>query len=206
MVIEAANDEERMTKMANASMRDIFKRKIFIDKYSWAVPTYHAIKEIAAFIGKDRCLEIGAGTGLWAYLLTLEGVNMVATDNKCEHDLLKDEIDHVWRHDPSDSFLVKIGLDTSIANYTRREFTDVKCMDALDAIKMYSDYECLMVCWGRVCDYDTFKGNKIVFIGESEGGCTVPPPDESEWELHKHIKIPKWAGMNDFLALYIHKS
>lgn len=38
------------------------------------------IKEMVKFIGKNKVLEIGAGRGLFAYLLSLENVDIVATD------------------------------------------------------------------------------------------------------------------------------
>lgn len=56
------------------------RRDSFVSKFSWAVPSRSAVGEIAKFIGRRRTLEVCAGLGLWAKLLSDEGVNIVATD------------------------------------------------------------------------------------------------------------------------------
>ena len=52
------------------------RRDAFITKYSFAVPPPEVIQRIAAFIGQDRLLEVGAGSGLWAQLLHDAGVDV----------------------------------------------------------------------------------------------------------------------------------
>ena len=58
------------------------RRKAFIKKYSWAVPSKEAILEMVEFIGTDRCVETGAGSGLWSHLLQQCGADVIPTDNK----------------------------------------------------------------------------------------------------------------------------
>lgn len=57
-------------------------REEFLAKYAWAVPTKHAIEEIGRFVGGDTLLEVGAGSGLWAFLLQAFGVDVIPTDSK----------------------------------------------------------------------------------------------------------------------------
>jgi len=58
------------------------RRRLFIEKYSWAVPSKEAYFEMVKFIDNDRCVETGAGSGLWSHLLQLCGVDIVPTDSK----------------------------------------------------------------------------------------------------------------------------
>lgn len=56
------------------------RRKSFVANYSWAVPTRQAIQKLCDRVGRRSVLEVGAGNGLWAYLLAKHGVSIVATD------------------------------------------------------------------------------------------------------------------------------
>ena len=55
--------------------RDIFNKYI-----SWAVPSDKALKFIAHHVRKKTVLEVGCGTGMWAYLLHLCKVKITAID------------------------------------------------------------------------------------------------------------------------------
>ena len=56
--------------------------KEFIYSYSWALPTMPILRTIQNFVGQEKILEIGAGTGLWCFLLKKLGVNIDAVDNQ----------------------------------------------------------------------------------------------------------------------------
>ena len=151
-----------------------FKRRTdFIEQYSWAIPDLNAINAIAKFIGTAKCLEIGSGSGLWAKLLQLSGVNIIATDNKSEP--------------------------------FKQHFTHIEVLNAKDAVDTYYDCDVLMLCWSRVPLPSQFKGSKIVYIGESEGGCTSGIPNPHVWKLVDQIAIPTWFGINDELFFYCRK-
>ena len=55
-------------------------RRSFIAFYSYAVPTREAIAGIASFVGSRPTLEVCAGLGLWARLLSDAGADVLATD------------------------------------------------------------------------------------------------------------------------------
>jgi hypothetical protein len=210
-------------------LQDSLLRKPFIYNYSWAIPSPEAIAEIAAFIGDDKCLEIGAGRGLWAFLLKEAGVPIIATDpfpeeeEDCEIKVLQNTFDGgppivvagvtgptgsggspVSVDVGPENFLVELGFQRSDFETFNRQYFPVEKLNAQEAILKYQDYSCLFLCWGRV-GYSPFAGSKIVFIGEDEGGCTTPSPDAEEWDCIKKIKIPQWCGLNDFLGLYRRK-
>ena len=53
-------------------------RKKLIWAYSWAIPSREVIHAIGS--RSSSILEVGAGTGYWAWLLSQTGVNVVARD------------------------------------------------------------------------------------------------------------------------------
>lgn len=220
-------------------IQDTMRRPPFVYNYSWAIPTPEAITEIAKFVGTDKCLEVGAGRGLWAFLLKEAGVSITATDAYTEHtrDTIPEEMqmalntfdgkpipligaagpsgsqgatgastDDTSSAIPMENIYQRLGLVREDFEYENRMYTDVEKLTATEAIEKYCDHTCLMICWGRCGGYDQFQGNKIVFIGEADGGCTTEPPSSEEWDLVKEIKIPRWEVARDFLGLYRRKA
>ncbi len=60
-------------------------RNLFVTRYSWAIPCRESIQAIKEFAKNDTILEVGSGTGLWAYLLQCEkNVKIIATDSGIE--------------------------------------------------------------------------------------------------------------------------
>ena len=53
-------------------------RQHMVNRYSWAVPTRDAIEAIKA--RSVRVLELGAGSGYWAYLMAQVGIDVLAFD------------------------------------------------------------------------------------------------------------------------------
>jgi hypothetical protein len=87
----------------------------------------------------------------------------------------------------------------------KKEYIEIEQLNAEEAIDKYSDANVLFLCWSRVNPTKKFKGNKIVYIGEDEYGCTDGIPSKDEWELTKTIKIPQWPYTHDFVYLYVRK-
>lgn len=56
-------------------------RASLLSRYSFAVPTESALMSVAGDATDAGILEIGAGTGYWAHLLRLHGVDVLATDS-----------------------------------------------------------------------------------------------------------------------------
>ncbi|PNW76347.1 hypothetical protein CHLRE_12g552827v5 [Chlamydomonas reinhardtii] len=55
-----------------------------VPSVSWAIPSAEALEVIAQQSG-GRVVEVGAGTGYWAWLLARRGVDVVAVDNDSEY-------------------------------------------------------------------------------------------------------------------------
>lgn len=152
---------------------EFIRRDMFTKSFSWAIPTKEVINKITEFIGSDHCVETGCGSGLWAKLLQLNGVNIVPTDNMSE-------------------------------TY-EKYYTDIENISDDKAMEKYGDFPVLFLCWSRTYPNDKFRGNKIVYIGEDEYGCTNGFPDEKVWEEVERIDIPQWFGIRDFCALYVRR-
>jgi hypothetical protein len=160
----------------------------FRRKFSYAIPDKNTIEALCYFIEEDIILEIGAGRGLWSFLLQEKCKNVIPTDNYI--------------------FEVKmLSFDNT--------FTKIIKMDSVQAVKTFIEANILMSIWPLYLDpmlsnaVKEFKGDKIIFIGESRGGCTGD--DEffeimmNDWILEKYIKNRVVSYMYDSVFLFKRK-
>lgn len=136
------------------------------------------------FIGKRTCLEIGAGGGFWAKLLKDKGSNVIPTDN------------FSW---------IKRG--TGKICHTR-----VVSLDVVSAVRHHREADVLMTIWPYMDEMAEsalreFAGNRLIYIGEGEGGCTATDGFfdllYKEWREVADYDIPQWEGINDRVHMYI---
>lgn len=162
---------------------DYQKRGRFVKEYAWALPSPDVIRAIVAFADGGTILEIGAGSGLWAHLLREAGAEIRATDVE------------PW--------------DTT--------YTFVAQLSATEALALYPDAHVLMLCWPPYADplgalaLAVFTGDRLVYIGEGEGGCTGDDTFHAMlsefWEVEEpSAMLPQWPGLHDCLDLYRRKS
>lgn len=191
----SGNALEYVSKLAVEGLR----RDVFIDRFSWAVPDKLSIQEIATFIGDDKCLEIGAGKGLWAYLLSLEYINITAVDNfndkEMDDDFRIELIKEIKYHN----------LPMNMLIYKLKQYFNVEKLDGYKALNKYNDHNVLFLCWPRLNFTNKFKGNKIIYIGESDNPYIPGVPNKKEWNLVKVIDNPRWLGLHDRIELYERK-
>lgn len=165
------------------------RRDEFVGRYSWAIPSRHAIEVIAKCA--PRIVELGAGTGWWASLLAQRGVDVVAYD-PVPGGIWRDE-----RGGPKALW------------YDVQEGDATKATDHPDRT--------LMLCWpsyndpwaaGALLGYALAGGTQVVYIGEWRAATA----DElfhdllEDWEEIEDITIPKWEGLWDRLYIYEKKS
>lgn len=155
--------------------------KQFVNKHlCYGFPNADVITEIAAFIGDQSCLEIGAGNGLWSRLLTSEGIKVTATDAFDMHL-------HSHGRDQKGIFypVIKAKADKAVVSYPSG---------------------CLLMVWPDGYEFPSkFKGNKVIYVGEEEDGCTSGHPPESTWKLESTLTLPQFPFINDKVYLYIRK-
>jgi len=189
------------------------RRMEFIKELAWAVPTKEAVKAIAGFVGGGRALEIGAGTGLWSYLIQQAGVN---PDKYAPTDVSSGVA-------PGKKGKSWIGRKYhGMGKMQRRTtFVPVQKMSVDQAIEAYGDYEVLILVWPP---YNTpmaanalkgFRGNRIIYVGEGEGGCTADDEFHAmlskDWKVHKKFTTAasknwkQWNAIHDCITFYERK-
>ena len=158
-------------------------RDLMVAMFAWAVPNEAALKLVAKF---SPLVEIGAGTGYWAHLLTERGADVIAYDNAppATHK-------NNWHGQRECFFPVRFGTDVSIVG---------------------NDDRTLFLCWppyddpmGANC-LRLYRGNRLVYVGEGSGGCCG---DDEFWDLIERnwrevesLGIPQWYGLHDALTVY----
>lgn len=172
--------ENVLSLYPDSSIYYYISRDYFNLYLAWAIPDKIIINKITEFVKDMLVLEIGAGKGLWAGLLNLNGVNIIATDQF---------------------------LDETVKS---RCVFDVVKMSGSDAICTYADAEVLLIIWAQYSsscgseELKKFKGKYIIIIGEDENGCT------QDFELEKcdlyekiyECKVKQWKGIYDNLQIF----
>lgn len=177
-----------------AGMRwDYEKRENFRAMFSYAVPTRKVILEIAKFLEGRAVLEVGAGRGLWAHLLHLEGVTVDATD----------------AFTPTAA-----GYPPFVRSGTDMTYCPVRLVDAEQAASTTSA-QALMLVWPPYntdmseLALDAFGGDCVVYVGEGNGGCTGTETFhdtlEARYNLARTLQLPQWDGLHDRVMLYTRK-
>lgn len=161
------------------------ERSSMVRKYAWAIPSDEAVQKLVSL---SPVVEVGAGTGYWAKLVSEAGGDIRAFDssppkfgtNKYKHT-------EAW-------FPVERGQANVTSRFAHRT---------------------LFLCWPP---YNTgmateairaYKGKTVVFVGESQGGCTGN--DEfhdmlrDRFDRVESISIPRWSGIHDYMTVWNRK-
>lgn len=153
--------------------------------YSWAVPSEEALQEITKF---SPVVEMGAGTGYWAYLLQNLGCDIVAYD---EHppNLAGEGLINAWH-----------------SNGVYAQVLQAKP----SVLKRHPD-RTLFLCWppqfgsmAREC-LTHWKGKYLIYVGELHGCCAEEQffdTLETMFECIKIVNIPCWMGLHDCLYVF----
>lgn len=150
-------------------------RSELVRKYAWAIPTPETLAMVAKY---SPLIEIGAGTGYWAYLLTKLGADIICYDND--------------RNFPRDVYyLVNVGGEKEASKYGDR--TLFLCWPPYNEAMAAN---CLKA----------YTGNTLIYIGEGAGMCTGDDEFheilEKEWKEIECCELLKWSGLHDHLWVY----
>lgn len=203
---EGIGREEAEERVNKKHMTEYYRRRGFIDNYGWSVPNKEIIDSIKTFVGNDLVLEVGSGYGLWAKLMRDIGINVIATNRIYD------------KRDRQDTAFLPRGADYN--------FTDVEKLNHLEALNKYQNANVLLLNWppdGDRMAYESlisFKGNKLIFVGESKSGCTgcdkffdliesdwkwIGNWEDPEHEEYATVELQNWKDMSDKLYFYIRK-
>jgi hypothetical protein len=151
-------------------------------RYEEFIPTYgfaildSEIVDILAQLGP--LLELGAGSGYWAWELRRAGIDIIATDlEPTEQNEFK---------------FVKF-------------WVPVEQIDAVSAVKKYPNRSLLMVwpSYAKQWPVDAlraYEGKRVIYVGEGEGGCTAT--DEFHHYLDQHFECVHSAALYQFTGLH----
>jgi hypothetical protein len=151
-------------------------------RYSWTIPD----PETLAFVvehSRGRLVDPMAGTGYWGWLLEQHGIDVAAYD---------------------------IEPGTNSFHEGAPLYSTVEKLDGAEAVKLHTD-RTLFLSWPPMDDVGArilhaYQGGRVIFIGESEGGCTGD--DElferlgKEWdEVAARVPV-QWNGLHDVVTVY----
>lgn len=169
-------------------------------RYAWAIPDPDSLAFVSKHLGTSA-IEIGAGAGYWAYCLAQLGTYVVCYDiappqwctnnhyhspRQGRHQPLSGEKRAVW-------YNVYHGTHTKAAHYT---FPLFLC---------WPPYESAMAAKAL----KAYQGKKLVYIGESAGGCTADDAFfarlQNHWDLVDSHTPTQWHGIHDEIEVYVRK-
>ena len=158
-------------------------REAYICDYSFALPCQEALQVIKKY---SPIVEVGAGSGFWAYLLSKIGCDIVATDKNL------DKIHNVHQTKPWPKYV------------------EILQIEASEAINRYPNRN-IFCCWPDYKDEWSFnflnlvKNQIVIYIGEFKG-CTADDKFHDllneVFELVEEFPIPQWYGIHDRLFVY----
>ena len=163
--------------------------------YSWAVADPDSIAFVAEHLG-SCAIEIGAGNGYWAWQLSQCGIDIVAYDVSPP-----DQTPNLYfaprEEVPNPRTLAKTW-------YLVQQGNANKLTEQPDRT--------LLLCWPPYADpmaaqcLKTYQGDRFVYIGEGEGGCTGDAEFfellEKDWEEIASHGIKQWFGLHDYIIVY----
>jgi len=187
---EAAKRVQEAIKgsLADPLLSSFSLRRDLIAQYSFAIPDREALWTIRKH-SPNGVLEIGAGTGYWAKLLTAMRVNVVAYDSGK-------------------------GKYFKIESIRGRYHAVIQGAH-VDALRQENHGRTLLLVWP---DYERpwadealhlYRGQVVAYVGEGDGGCTADDAFhqrlEREFKIIDESSIPQWWGIHDRLFVYKRK-
>jgi hypothetical protein len=145
--------------------------------YAWAVPTEPAVDAVARHTA--RVLEIGCGSGYWAWLMAQRGIDVLATDPAPPP--------HVW-HD------VHIAAEGEAARHPDRAL--FLCWPPYGA-------------GVALASLSAYRGDLVIYVGEWLGGSAEPgffALLAAEFEPVEAVALPQWAHRTDSMLVLRRRS
>jgi len=150
-------------------------RQRLVARYAWAIPSEEAI---ALLVRLGPLVEMGAGTGYWAWLIRQAGGDILAYD----------------RYPPPDRRNRWHGGE--------RQWTEVLPGGAR-RLSRHPD-RTLLLCWPPVDEpmglesLRAYPGPTVVFVGETRGRSPLLA-ELDRWDVTETLAIPQWEGITDRL-------
>ncbi|PNW75576.1 hypothetical protein CHLRE_12g532300v5 [Chlamydomonas reinhardtii] len=172
----------------------MYMRRVAIRDYAYAVPSAEALDVIAQESG-GRVVEVGAGTGYWAWLLSRRGVDVVAVDTGGEMFF-------------QDSPAAREALPFIIG--AKRYFPEMQECDGPEFLARHGGCpdRALLMCWVSSAvgeaSLAAYRGDTVVAVGETDMGCTweLNTEEHPEWRQVRYVPLPQWPRIRDDMRVY----
>ena len=158
-------------------------RHDFVRRYAWSITDPAAVQFVATY-SRCRLLDPMAGTGYWAYLLRQLGIDVVCCDAS-----------------PGEN---KWHKGAALWVPVPQNWAEVAVDEHPDRV--------LFLSWppyGEPSAWRTlreFKGDRLIYIGEGEGGCTGDDDFhkllDNEWHEVTWHRPVQWWGLHDVITVY----
>lgn len=163
-------------------------RDTLVARYAWAIPNDNAINLLA---GMGPIIEMGAGNGYWAKLITEAGGTIEPYDRTPGSHHYQTPKGTVWHP------VMEGGVEKILAHH-RSHILLLVWPPYLGAL-----------AFDALTRYLEVGGKTVVFVGESQGGCTADDRFfrllDSQFEEVGDADIPQWYGIHDCLTVYQRK-
>lgn len=157
-----------------------------VARYSWAVPTPAALKLIASHA---PLLEVGAGTGYWAWVLWQMGVDVIAYDASpglaLRNKFHRFKLGWYLVHKNDGAY--------AVVNHQQRT---------------------LLLCWpsdNHMSDRTlrAYQGQRMIYIGANDsehgvytGNKAFHQELKEKWQLIEELTLPSWGALVDKVRVY----
>lgn len=156
--------------------------------YSWAIASRTVLDWFADRLSGRGLLEVGAGSGYWAWLLRTHGIDVLATDSVTDRN-----------------------------GYTDRfRYTDIHTATAVEAARQHAD-RVLAIIWPPHQDpmateaLRAYEGPGLFYIGDRPGGLCAEPSFFAElaerWRPASRCPLSlRWLGYRDEATFYVRRA
>lgn len=169
----------------------VLRRTALTDRYAWTISDPATVAFVTEHAGA-KVIDPLAGTGYWAFLLMQAGADVLAFDSA-----------------PPDA--TKNHYHPQGVTYTF-----VEKGDAVASVARFGEGRTLLLSWPPYSEplgfdvISAFAGDRIVYIGEGEGGCCGDDDMfallDREWTQVAQRRPVQFAGMHDYVTVYVRKA
>jgi len=180
------------------------RRGDYCRRYTWAIPTREDVTWMVGQIAGRAVVEIGAGTGYWAWLLQQSGVHVRAYDKAPPGRVGSRNYYHSPRSDEHE-----ILDDAGVQHFPVKQGGVYYAGLWPDAVLYLSwpPYSEAMAAEALAA----YTGDFLIYCGEGQGGCTADDDFydalDSDWDLVSTSEgHAQWWGIHDTLESYRRKA
>jgi hypothetical protein len=164
-------------EMRKLTLKRFFLRQALVAKYAWGIPSTAAIELLVRY---SPLVEMGAGTGYWAWLVRQAGGDIVAFDRYPPPDPR-----NPWHAGERQWTEVRPGGARRLAHHPNRT---------------------MFLCWPPedepmgIDSLRAYRGDTVIYVGEPRPEAAASAGllrELDRWEIVETLDVPQWEGIRD---------